>query len=490
MLIIIADDERFVRAAIVSMLINLGIDRNSILECSNGKEFLEALKILKPDIAFVDINMPLLKGLDAIEQGKVYSPDTAYYILTGYGEFEYAKKAIEMKVSDYILKPVDSTTLENILKELQNKLFLKVVKENADFQAFILSQIYNNYNKTDGLIKYKDNYFKLLYICLEQKIFNSDSLTEIVNTINTLTSSYLEEGALISIITISTQYILVTFSLGQKYESNINLAEDFFKHLISSLEKENINERKITTIEVNLFNGFDKYLNFLRRLESNATLRKIKGIGKSYTLSELELISNDENHKLCDLLDTLLSSYNNGLYTEFIIYLNKLSDYICKQSSKKSNFRFIEAIKTYLQVFMDLPIEYLALPIDTFFKVLIEHVDKNLLKRYEKEDYIESAKLFIENNYMLDIGVNTICDQLKLSPNYFSTIFHAATGKKFKKYLTDLRMLKAKKLIIETNLSIEKISREVGYFSTSHFIKLFIQYYGCSPTNMKDKLDI
>ena len=58
-------------------------------------------------MAYVDIKMPGPSGLEAIKLGKEISPDTRYYIMTGFNEFEYAKQAVKLKVEDYLMKPLD-----------------------------------------------------------------------------------------------------------------------------------------------------------------------------------------------------------------------------------------------------------------------------------------------------------------------------------------------------------------------------------------------
>jgi two-component system, response regulator YesN len=87
-------------------------------EASNGVEALEKFKILLPDIVITDIHMDEMNGLEFAEKARQEKPDVKVIILSGYDQFEYAKKAIEIKVFSYILKPVLPEELVEIVQKL------------------------------------------------------------------------------------------------------------------------------------------------------------------------------------------------------------------------------------------------------------------------------------------------------------------------------------------------------------------------------------
>jgi two-component system response regulator YesN len=94
----------------------------------------------------------------------------------------------------------------------------------------------------------------------------------------------------------------------------------------------------------------------------------------------------------------------------------------------------------------------------------------------------EEVKCYIEQNYMYDIGINEIAEKLNVTPNYLSTYFHKKTGITFIRYLTEVRMLRAKKMLENPNITVQDVAGQVGYYSTSHFIKLFKEYFGVYPS--------
>ena len=114
MLIMICDDEPMVRIGLRSMLEELEPSRHTYIEAANGHELLDKIS-LGPDLAFVDIQMPLLNGLDAIKAAKEISPATRWFVLTGHSQFEYAQQAVKLDISDYLVKPVGIKEIAEVM---------------------------------------------------------------------------------------------------------------------------------------------------------------------------------------------------------------------------------------------------------------------------------------------------------------------------------------------------------------------------------------
>jgi len=139
MLILICDDEPMVRIGLKSMLEELEPGVHSYIEAANGYELLEKASLF-PDLAFVDVQMPVMDGLSAIEAARETSPATKWFLLTGYSHFEYAQKAIQLGISDYLLKPVGIKEIAEVMDKVHKwntdsklvKSYLKIVTD-VDF---------------------------------------------------------------------------------------------------------------------------------------------------------------------------------------------------------------------------------------------------------------------------------------------------------------------------------------------------------------------
>ena len=117
--VLIAEDEDIIRKGIAYTMDWMGMGCTIVGEAVNGLEGLEKIKELEPDIVLADIMMPIMDGIEMIRRAKEDASTASFkpVILTSYADFEYAKKAIDLDVSAYLMKPVDEDELKkNIAK--------------------------------------------------------------------------------------------------------------------------------------------------------------------------------------------------------------------------------------------------------------------------------------------------------------------------------------------------------------------------------------
>jgi two-component system response regulator YesN len=117
MLILICDDEPMVRIGLKAMLEEISPSEHEYIEAENGRELIERAA-RRPDVACVDIQMPLLDGLDAIDDASKLYPEIKWVLLTGHAQFTYAKRAIQMGIYDYILKPVGIKQISELMVKI------------------------------------------------------------------------------------------------------------------------------------------------------------------------------------------------------------------------------------------------------------------------------------------------------------------------------------------------------------------------------------
>lgn len=154
--IIICDDEITIRTGLME-LIGKHYPKLVIAgAASNGYEAVQLILDHHPDVVLMDINMPGLSGLEVMEKTGIQSPQTKFIVLSGYSEFEYAQKAIRLKVFDYLLKPVDRRKL---LETVGQALNLSLQEEIAAAKSApetetslgsdAVQYVYRNYRNPD-----------------------------------------------------------------------------------------------------------------------------------------------------------------------------------------------------------------------------------------------------------------------------------------------------------------------------------------------------
>jgi len=120
--VLIADDEPKIRRGLRSVVEARVPDTQIVGEAEDGEAALALASRERPDIMLVDINMPLLNGLEFIERIQAVNSDCSIIVVTGHDEFDYAKKALQLRVFDYLLKPVDQEHLAHVMLKAQGEL--------------------------------------------------------------------------------------------------------------------------------------------------------------------------------------------------------------------------------------------------------------------------------------------------------------------------------------------------------------------------------
>jgi two-component system response regulator YesN len=170
--IIIVEDEDIIRNGLVHTIDWLSMDCVVIADAANGQEGLEKILELSPDIVISDIKMPIMNGIEmiksAMEKIKFKS-----LLLTSYAEFDYAKKAIELSVSDYLLKPVSEEKLRSSIEKVNRELLgtrkieesLRKNDENANIlNNYLLGDSGKNYYVKISLEKIRDHFAERISI--------------------------------------------------------------------------------------------------------------------------------------------------------------------------------------------------------------------------------------------------------------------------------------------------------------------------------------
>ena len=128
--VLIVEDENLIRKGLVYAINWMAMDSVVVGEGKDGREGLEKIAQLKPDVVMTDIKMPKMSGIDMIARAQEQQlADFIPIILTSYSEFEYARKSIRLGVAEYLLKPVDEDELAATMKRIGEALEKRAVQE-------------------------------------------------------------------------------------------------------------------------------------------------------------------------------------------------------------------------------------------------------------------------------------------------------------------------------------------------------------------------
>ncbi|UKS25460.1 response regulator [Paenibacillus sp. HWE-109] len=484
MKLIIADDESLIRASILSMVQDVETSWQLAGEASNGEELLDLVKEHRPNVAIIDIRMPRMSGLEAMQLGRVISPCTKWIILSGYSDFAYAQEAMKLGASEYLLKPVNPVELERALANTakDNKEFIRMLNQQFENSSFALC---------NGLTSMKFEELDSIFvqgwfigaICLFDTTCTGKALSDI-------TSRFYDDlrGCMHSQLVYGMNFAMISLLSGDlavigswdpaKGLASKEQVHHFFDALADRAGNSLQGAAAITILQTAECHGFDALNQQLGQLGLWNSLRAVCGVGRRLAYAELQTEAGDDlkvraSHLLCSIKHHLqIRGYLN--------YLSAVSEMegVWPQAAWLNQDTYRCAVQLFMQHALGIAA---AAPLtqEEMMKELRSLGESRLLEIKPREpvtaDLIEQVVHYLEQHYMEDVGIGQIAHQLNVSANYLSTLFHKKTGTPFVKYLTNIRMLKAKELLLNTNLQVKQIAEKVGYYSTRHFTKLFVE---------------
>ncbi|MGE5612814.1 MAG: response regulator [Bacillota bacterium] len=515
--LMIADDEKWVRTTIKSIIPFEKLKLTLSCEAANGIEALELCRLHEPDILLTDIKMPGLTGLELIEEAQKLLPGLKIIIISGYGDFEYAKTAMKYGIKDYLLKPVDEKELEQVLErvagEIAERERLKKEKdyETEQFKKAIpvmresfLNQLMSRNDMTSEEvinelrrynIDFPDNSFTVIVTVPDSDI-KSPGCRNVADYYRTIVrrsmKRYLkaitfplehDKTALVSIIngSMDKEAAAKAFRLGNRLLLK--------RHSLSASAGVSSTTRQACRLN-ELFNQAREALE--ARFWRGAGTLAFHMPGDmpddfNIALNEETLNKIALNLKLSNIntaisyVDSIISSLNRntkpGLIKEFfwqfiqsvIILLNIQVSFIRHETSISGEHPY-ERIKGSL----------FLKSLEENVKDLIKHIfdfyhDKN---PQVNDNLVEKAKKIIESNFAGDISLEQVAKQVHLSPAYLSELFKRETGMSFIDYKTVIRIEHAKKLLMLPSANISEVSGKVGYSDPKYFSKLFKKITG------------
>ena len=152
---LIVDDEKLIRDGMKRAIPWETIGIGAVFLAQSGAEALSIIREHKPEILITDIRMHGMTGLDLIAQAKELTPDIKVMVLTGYDEFEYARRSIKLNVNDFFLKPIDEKVFISAIrkqveaisetKSVSSKYRARAVTEQIEIEIILREIVHGRY---------------------------------------------------------------------------------------------------------------------------------------------------------------------------------------------------------------------------------------------------------------------------------------------------------------------------------------------------------
>ncbi len=526
--ILFVDDEEEVRKSIVKLMDWNALGFEIAGEAENGREALEKVTSLEPDVVITDIQMPYMDGLQLAEALQKEYPEKKVVLFSGYDEFEYAKQAIRLGVTGYILKPINIGELTAVLQKLRDSID-RELEEKRDVNAlresyrraypvlrekFVNEWVEGNIpgGEISRLMKQYLPRFREAeawtagLICVDRQKGREEE------------SRWLWEQQLVqvSVLKVVRELLEGKFCChlfnGQKELGLICALQkgQTMNELLALLNQAGRECSQVFALEVTAGLGNprknpEELAESYREAKEALEYRVVLGEDRAIYIRDVEpqkrQVLSLSGQEEGNLFHALKFCEEKEIEEQVNALIDKMGD--DKVYWRQSQSYSVTLLNTLMKLVWRYELDEKALfgTGENFYGELLELRTSHELKAYfnrlctkihqqlvcQREGncntLIREAQEYIEANYARpDLSVEVLCQEFHLSPSYFSMMFKKETGKNYSTYLTEVRMKKAVELLNTTDDKTYVIAGKVGYTEPNYFSYVFKRQFGVSPS--------
>lgn len=449
----------------------------------NAKEALAYLSENTIDLLITDITMPEMTGIEMVEAAQKEGHQFATIILSGYQEFEYAKKSMQLGVKNYLVKPVDKAELLATVKEVK-EIFVAQKQRQEQRQTLIENHLVRWMN--DEL---NDQEFEELLEWCALKDEGPYTVIQIEAEVEPLQHVviYLSEQKQSLVVAnwlVPVQKILWVFQGGnESLQQKIKQLETVFPNQLETFIGEPVTEWE------NVYKSYDRIKQMVRLknfypdlIPENRHFDKL-----SNQQIEQSLLSFNQSLMIGD------AKTIKQVLTEIFIEI-RAHHYDPESARYLSFFLFADISRQYPQAKEDIyeqaldkirnsqTIDELQTLLET---ILIEVKAYPEVKQYS--EIVGKIVAMVKESYREDLNLKAVADEMHLNVVYLGQLFKKETQSSFSQYLNQVRIRQAQQLLLYTQDTVNEISDEVGYNNTNYFSKMFKKLNGITPKEFREQ---
>ena len=528
--ILICDDEGIVRESLRYM-----IDKSFGKDCEvelakNGCTAIELAETFVPDIILMDIQMPGINGIKAMEEIQKENKNIIFIVLTAYDKFEYSQKSIDIGVMSYLTKPINKDTLTDTLRRAMKTIAVRREKKHKELkikekletvspmieQGYVYSVMLEDGSGDTGeayrnLLGIEEKYgYAIVIECGDE--LRKGKLTNAVGAGIKLQKHYMffseivkeTIGGVIGALMVNKIVIIVPVVQGkEQYEERVSKI-DQIRSMLRKLERQTGLAFKGGIGQIEAWEKMGK--------SYRAAVEAVRqGIGRVVHIRDMPEKDVYEESYPAELEKELFHAVEKGneteakrLGNEFFVWM-KMTETELTYNVRLKTMEFVlwaehiaylnsnwgyrfNAREGYLELLMAFQ-NYEEIE-GWFLKKIGEAARYIDLKKQECScDVVEKAKQYIKARFREGVSLEKTAREVGISPYYLSKLFKETEGSSYIDYLTALRIDYAKENLADREKSIKEICAGSGYREPNYFSRIFKKWTGLTPTEYRESLD-
>lgn len=515
-------------------------------EASNGRQAIERLEQGPVDIVVTDMNMPLMSGVEFLEQCRSRFPEILIIVITGYEDFQYARAAIRSHARDYLLKPVArdelALSLEKVKQELDRK---RSDRQQQGEQEWRLSRYYEEMKENFIVHLIKDRFTPDRQLAERSRLFHLDTWED--RRISFVTLGLGERGQSLLSLSLSREqdhsapqrpadqlrlpFELLCREWGQRTQQAAAVFRDAaypeLMHVMIDDQDESV--RREASLRLDELIGMTEQLvgirpllgqgppvqgmacwkdgyigalldwNLQEKQQLHVSLANQIPAGTASTDRPQSMRDRTQEMNLClakgdsEAYDRLLQAELEQAFRISRPYFAKTIFRICiglEHLAHEHRLASDEHDRLWIRPELVLGLrgtEEAFAFIREIASKLYRQLQKQSAETSDDGSRIRQAQHWIDENYMYDLSLTEIAERFNYHPSYFSELFKSRTGQTFIGYVTEARMKQAMHLLRHTELSLWDIAELTGFSNASYFSSKFKKLHGIAPSEYRQR---
>lgn len=512
---LLCDDDEIILEGICEYIDWQSYGIELVASVNNGRKAVEVLEKEDLDLIMTDIKMPYYTGLDITRLAKEKKPDIIVVILSGYNDFEYARKAIKMGVLDFLSKPIDLDELDNVLRKVTAQWKNQQSSKLRDMRDVFARLVNHMPDKLPGSLTEEMTWVSDVFgnkaICVmileldEFQLVMYGGSEEIkygtIKDYKELAAGFDKQG----IITLDRSEYSILLCCYRDSVSDMELQLGRIRQRVRLFNEQERHITKATLACSRLSEDFLQMNQLKNQAEEALRFKFIKGIGQTILYDDIGEYSCMPGQSVIGQL-SLPSPMKIGGREEIPELMAKIRQkFMAQEGNAEFAIRLltgnwmIRLSQELAEYNIDLT-DIFERPTDIYDRIssisdigsMVAYIERTYTEVYEfvkkKKngkyiDVIALATRYIRDNYKKSaLSITEVAEYVNMSVGYFSLIFHNETGDTFSDYLLKLRIDKACELLEHTNMKLLEISWTVGYENANYFSTVFKKALGMTPS--------
>ena len=526
----LVDDEPEIREGMKEIVDWEACGFRLVAEADNGLDALQLAEQTRPDLVITDVRMHFMDGLEMVERMRAFLPMAQFVVVSGYDEFEYTRKSIQIKIADYVLKPISAAEFTQVLGrakraldeehaklssvQVMNRIFsdsLPILRQQLLYS--LLSGGMDEVSVRAAAARYDmdleaDRYvvsFLRISSCSDHALAGDEELVRLA--VDRIVREVLDERVSCHVFSRNGQLAILVMLKKEQSMSELLALMDTAITVV----------RDYLGASANIGVGEPcEHLSSIPESAAQATaaLNHWALVDDSQVIYIRDLKTRSDNRLTMDpqALTSLSSAIRSRQKTDIARCVRAIIDRLHGEKIPFSEYQtyMLEALMAVIQTARDMQVD-LNVARGASGSLVQDFLEARDLDSAEELLHLLSLSVsdaigagrreggrriaLMAQDYIAqrvddtNLSVERICEELKVSPAYFRALFKRETGQTLHQYLTGLRMGRAMELLRTTNLKTAEVAQKSGLGEASYFSYAFKKHFGVSPSQVRKETE-